>query len=140
MKKSFEWVLGLGAVFFIVLFIFFNLTSGLAETMKRESHVVVKHNVEGDELVTFKSHKKMNPNMDYFFMPSEEFINPHEDELENTLEVMIEKDGKTETLRFKSLTIVPEDVEELVVSFDPKDDLNKVDGILYVPSEKIIYE
>lgn len=140
MKKSFEWFLGLSAIFFILLFVFLNMTSGLAETMKRDSYVVTKHNVEGDELVTFKSHKKMNPNMDYFFMPSEEFINPNEDELENTLEVMIEKDGKTETVRFASLTIVPEDVEELVVSFDPQDDLKNVDGILYVPSETIIYE
>lgn len=141
MKESLKWFLGLGIVFLVVLFIVLSFTSNMADAMKRESYVVLKHNVEGDELVTFKSHSVMNANPDYFFMKEDEvLIHPKANELEKTLEVMINKDGKKETVRFKTLKIVAEDVEEMIVSFDPKDDVKAVDGILYIPSEDAIYE
>lgn len=141
MKESLKWFLGLGIVFLVVLFIVLSFTSNMADAMKRESYVVLKHNVEGDELVTFRSRPVMNANPDYFFMKEDEvLIHPKEKELEKTLELMIEKDGKEETIRFKSLMIVPEDVQNMVVSFDPSDDLKAVDGILYIPSSEAIYK
>lgn len=141
MKESLKWFLGIGIVFLVVLFILLSFTSNMADAMKRESYVVLKHNVEGDELVTFRSRPVMNANPDYFFMKEDEvLIHPKEKELENTLELMIEKDGKKETVRFKHLEIIPEDVEEMIVSFDPKDDSKAVDGTLYIPSSEVIYK
>ncbi|AJD93153.1 hypothetical protein JMA_38350 (plasmid) [Jeotgalibacillus malaysiensis] len=141
MKESLKWFLGLGIVFLVVLFIVLSFTSNMADAMKRESYVVLKHNVEGDELVTFKSRPVMNANPDYFFMKEDNvLIHPKQKELEKTLEVMIHKDGKKETVRFKHLEIIPEDVEEMIVSFDPKDDSKSVDGTLYIPSSEAIYK
>lgn len=139
-ELSRNWVLITFVAFLFIFLTGFFFTIGFSTgTLKSESYAVVTHNGEGEELYTFEATSTLKEDGKTV---SEEttFTNPNQNMLEDTLEVTIEKDGKRQNVRFNSLQLVPDDVDSLVVTFNPEDDLDSVNGIVYVPSEDVIYE
>lgn len=97
-----------------------------------ESYVIEKHNVEGDALYTFES---LNSEADDVIL-----YNPNESMLEDTMEIVVSMDGKEREVRFHDLTIIPDDVEDLVVELSDLDEDGKAKGVLHVPSKEALYK